>query len=37
MGQYYRIAFKHNCEGVVVNDRKIEGYDYIMAKLLEHS
>ena len=37
MGQYYRIAFKHECKRVVVNDRKIEGEGYIMAKLLEHS
>ena len=37
MGQYYRIAFKHEGKRVVVNDRKVEGDDYCMAKLLEHS
>lgn len=37
MGQYYKIVFKHNGGGVVVNDRKIEGKGYILAKLLEHS
>ena len=36
MGQYYKIVFKHNGGDVVVNDRKIEGEGYIMAKLLEH-
>jgi hypothetical protein len=37
MGQYYKIVFKHNGGSVVVNDRKIEGDGYILAKLLEHS
>ena len=37
MGQYYRIAFKHEGKRAVVNDRKVEGDDYCMAKLLEHS
>ena len=37
MGQYYRIAFKHEGKRVVVNDRQIKGEGYIMAKLLEHS
>ena len=37
MGQYYKIVFKHNGGNVVVNDRKIEGKGYILAKLLEHS
>ena len=37
MGQYYKIAFKHDGMCAVVNDRKIEGEGYIAAKLLEHS
>lgn len=38
MGQYYRIAFRHEGKKrVIVNDRKVEGADYIMAKLMEHS
>ncbi len=37
MGQYYKIAFQHDGERVVVNGRKVEGEGYIMAKLMEHS
>jgi hypothetical protein len=37
MGQYYRLAFKHDNEQVVFNDRYIANHDYIMAKLMEHS
>ena len=37
MGQYYRIAFKHEGGRVKVNDRKIDGGGYILAKLTEHS
>lgn len=37
MGQYYQIAFKHEGKRVIVNDRRVAGEGYIMAKLLEHS
>lgn len=37
MGQYYKLAFKHNDEEVVFNDRCVGEHGYIMAKLLEHS
>ena len=37
MGQYYNIAIKPRGEDVVINERNISGYDYIMAKLMEHS
>lgn len=37
MGQYYKIALKRNGENLIVNDRKVEGCDYMMAKLMEHS
>ena len=37
MGQYYKIAFQHDGERVVVNGRKVEGEGYIPAKLMEHS
>jgi hypothetical protein len=37
MGQYYKVAFRHNCDTkVTVNDRKVKGVEYILAKLLEH-
>ena len=38
MGQYYAVAFKRSTdEKPVVNHRKVEKCDYIMAKLMEHS
>lgn len=38
MGQYYRVAFKKVSDDItVINDRKVEGCDYVMAKLMEHS
>lgn len=37
MGQYYKLAFKHNDGQVVCNNRCIENHGYIMAKLTEHS
>ena len=37
MGQYYSIAFQHEGEPVILNDRKVEGEGYMLAKLLEHS
>lgn len=42
MGQYYRIAIKENPfksavgENIIINDRKVNGFGYISAKLLEH-
>ena len=35
MGQYYRIAYDDG--NLHINDRKVDGKDYIMAKLMEHS
>ena len=35
MGQYYRIAYDDG--KLHINDRKVAGKDYIMAKLMEHS
>ena len=37
MGQYYKLAFKHNDGQVVYNDRCVGDRGYIMAKLMEHS
>ena len=37
MGQYYRIVLKNRRDGLVLNDRKYVGGDYVMAKLMEHS
>ena len=37
MGQYDKVAFQHDGERVVMNDLKVEGDGYCMAKLLEHS
>jgi len=36
MGQYYRILMKRDGK-IMVNAREIEGHDYVMAKLMEHS
>ena len=35
MGQYYRIAYDDG--NLHINDRKVDGKDYVMAKLMEHS
>lgn len=38
MGQYYRVAFKRVSNDIkVINDRNVEGCDYVGAKLMEHS
>ena len=37
MGQYYKVVFKREQDAKpIVNDRKVNGQDYIMAKLMEH-
>lgn len=38
MGQYYKIALKSDSDNKIrFNNRKVEGIDYTMAKLMEHS
>ena len=37
MGQYYSVAVKIGNEKPFVNDRRVKGQGYIMAKLMEHS
>lgn len=38
MGQYYIVAFKKvSDDNTIINDRNVEGCDYVGAKLMEHS